>query len=162
MYCWNYDLWWYSYDIHIYVQISRVIIIYRLLRCVACLQFSVSWRPGKDGEAQAPVDDDSSSNDSESDGDGDADAKANADDAESPEAGVSSNSQPRPIGAKMTKKLQEFKDGSCPHTWRILDAVGDLSVEGNHLKMVPHAACDMEWARSFAGWDRAGGEWESV
>ena len=61
--------------------------------------------------------------------------------------------EPRPLvfGKKTSKTLQEFQGEVCPHAWRILDAVQDLTVEGNNVRMLPHAAFDMEWARSFSG-----------
>lgn len=63
--------------------------------------------------------------------------------------------EPRSLvfGKKASKTLRAFQGEECPpHQWGILDAVQDLTVEGNNVRMLPHAAFDMAWARSFPGW----------
>ena len=64
--------------------------------------------------------------------------------------------EPRPLafGKKTTKTLQAFQDEQCPHEWGILDAVKDLTVDANNVRMLPHASFDMSWAKSFSGWGK--------
>ena len=57
-----------------------------------------------------------------------------------------------PVGKKMRKALDQFE---CPHSWRILE-LDKLQLDSNNVRMMPHAALDVEWAKRYPGWGLPG------
>ena len=47
----------------------------------------------------------------------------------------------------VVKQLDKFE---CPHKWRFMD-YANFGAEGNNVRMLPHAAFELDWVSKFPG-----------